>query len=86
MQALIAANGLQPPRSKTAAPLFNTLRDAGKLPAALESTVMAAAQVRNAQGGHTQGAIATDADRRLAESAVRSSATAITVLVGYLPR
>jgi hypothetical protein len=83
--ALITAHGLTPPKARTASPLFNVLRDAGVLPPALESTVMAAPQLRNAQGGHTQGPTATDADRRLAEGAVSAAAVAITALAAYLP-
>jgi hypothetical protein len=85
LHALITAHGVPTPKSKTAAPLFNMLRDAGVLPAALESIVMAAPQLRNAQGGHTQGATATEADQRLAEGAVSSAAVAITALAAYLP-
>jgi len=83
LQALIVAHGLQTPRAKTAAPLFNVLRDAGVLPASLESTVMAAPQLRNAQGGHTQGPTVSEADQRLAEGAVSAAAVAVTVLVSH---
>jgi hypothetical protein len=46
---------------------------------------MAAPQLRNAQGGHTQGATVTLPDRRIAEAAVSAAAVAITLLVSYLP-
>jgi hypothetical protein len=85
LHALIVAHGLQTPRAKTAAPLFNVLRDGGVLPPSLESTVMAAPHLRNAQGGHTQGPTVADADQRLAAGAVSAAAVAITALVAYLP-
>jgi hypothetical protein len=83
--ALVDAHGVVPPRARTATPLFNALRDAGKLPASLEATVTAAPRLRNAQGGHSQGPVATPADPALAQSAVGAAAVAITALVGYLP-
>jgi hypothetical protein len=83
--ALLTTHQLDGPRSRTAASLFNVLRDARVLPPSLEFTVMAAPQLRNAQGGHTQGATITSPERRIAEAAVSAAAVAITLLVSYLP-
>lgn len=84
LHALIGAHGVNPPRARTAAPLFNALRDQGVIPASFESVVMAAPLLRNAQGGHTQGPVVTGADRGIAEAAVGAAAVAITALVRYL--
>jgi hypothetical protein len=83
--ALIDHQKLQAPRAKTAAPLFNVLREAGILPSALENIVMAAPSIRNAQGGHTQRPLPVDADPALAEAAVTAAAVAITALAAHLP-
>ena len=83
--ALLDEHGITGPRARTAAPLFNAIRHARVLPPSLRSTVMAAPQLRNAQGGHTQGATVTPPDRCIAEAAVSAAAVAITLLVSYLP-
>jgi hypothetical protein len=85
MKVLIAATGLTVSATATAQPLFNTLRDGGKLPPYTEALVLAAARIRNKQDGHGAGAQPREIELDIATGAVNAAGAAIVLLGGRLP-
>ena len=85
MKVLIAETGLTVSATATAQPLFNALRDGGKLPPYTEALVLAAARIRNKQGGHGAGAQPRQIDLDIATAAVNGAGAAIVLLAGRLP-
>ena len=85
MKVLVAATGVTVSATATAQPLFNALKDGGRVPPYTEALILAAARIRNKQGGHGAGANPRQIDLDVATAAVNASAAAIVFLGGRLP-
>lgn len=84
MKVLLADKGVALPKNPTATPLFGALRTSGVVPAETDHAVLAAARIRNAQGGHGAGSAPRQVPEAIAQLAVRSAAVAITYLHSHL--
>lgn len=85
LKVLIGARGLDMPSRQGARSLFNKLTENGVLPGELQSLASAAADLRNHSAAHGQGATVRNVPPGLADAAIGSAATAVTLLARYLP-
>lgn len=90
MEVLLVEHQIPQPGKQTAVARFNRLTDptartAGALlPGHIQQLVLAAAEIRNHEGGHTQGATISTPTPAMADAAIGAAASAITVLATYL--
>jgi hypothetical protein len=85
MKVLIDQTGLTVSPTATAWPLFEALRDGGKVPAYTDNLLLAAARIRNKMGGHGAGAQPRQIDLDIATATVNGAAAALVLLGGRLP-
>jgi hypothetical protein len=92
MEVLLSVHGVPAPNKKTASALFNRLADPAAtsngavLPGHIQQLALAAAEIRNYEGGHSQGTAVSAPSAAMVDAAIGAAASAITVLATYLDR
>lgn len=85
MAALLASHDVDPPRQRAAAALFGRLAEHRVVPGHIQYLALAAAQIRNEEGGHGQGTTARIPSPDMADAALGVAASAIVLLASFLP-
>lgn len=90
MEVLHSVHKISAPNKKAASALFNSLAsptatsDGALLPGHIQHLVLAAAEIRNEEGGHGQGTVASAPSPAMVDATMGAAASAITVLATYL--
>lgn len=90
MEVLLSVHQIPAPNKKTASALFNRLAaptatsSGALLPGHIQQLVLAAAEIRNHEGGHGQGIAMAAPSPAMVDATIGAAASAITVLATYL--
>jgi hypothetical protein len=90
LAVLLSVHDIPAPNNKTASALFNRLAAptatsrGAVLPGHVQYLVLAAAEIRNHEGGHGQGTTASAPSPAMVDAAIGAAASAITLLATYL--